>query len=173
MTTDHDDPDESGTPSRHTRRWFLAGTGAVLLGAGGGVAADFTRKRPAAAPNPPPRALVEALHAEQGLVNAVTRAGVDPGPDAARLRQIERDHRQHLAAVQAALAQYDPLKPAPRASRAPATTGPRPMPAATLRKAEAAAAHDGATRAGRLRGRNATLLASIAACEATHVELLA
>lgn len=184
MTTDHDDPDESETPDqksefplpvlpaarpRHTRRWFLAGTGAVLLGAGGGVAAEFARKQPKPPPNPPPMALVAAQTAEQNLLLDAQRTLKRSGADAARLSQIEGDHRLHLQALRAALTRYDPL---PKRRRRLSTRIAGPLGISALRKAESAAARDGAARARQLRGRDATLLASIAACEATHVEVL-
>jgi hypothetical protein len=49
---------------------------------------------------------------------------------------------------------------------------PGPVTRETLQGAETAAASAAATRAAALAGRAATVLASIAACEATHAELL-
>ena len=159
-------------PKPHrTRRWFLAGVGAVLLGAGGGVAAEFARKQPKPPPNPAPAALVSAQAAEEKLLLDAQRARKSSGADAARLGQLESNHRQHLQALRTALSRYDP--PLPRGKRQHFATGiSGPLSVSALREAESSAAREGAARAGQLRGREATLLASIAACEATHVELL-
>ncbi|HET6878076.1 MAG TPA: hypothetical protein VFH38_11145 [Jatrophihabitans sp.] len=154
-------------PPRRTRRWFLAGTAAVLIGAGGGVGAEFLRKPAKPPPNPAPRDLVDALAAEEALLADASRSR---SADTAALSQIQSDHRAHLQALHAALAAYDPL-PRREQRPSPRRTVP-PISASALRKAESQEAHDGAARAARLRGRDATLLASIAACEATHAELL-
>jgi hypothetical protein len=141
--------------------FLAAGGAAVLAGGGAGVGVALTRPRPRP-PAPPaaPAVLVEALAAERALL-----ADLDASTDAAAAA-VRRDHAAHATVLQGAIA----------------ATGARPAPAATptgrarsrdeLRAAEQAAAQAGAARASRASGAHAALLASIAACEASHAELL-
>lgn len=154
-------------PSR-SRRWFLAGGAAVVLGAGAGVAAEFARNTHAPALPPiAPGVLAAAASAERALI-ADLDATTGGSPEVRRvITQVRADHVAHLAALTDLLARY---RKQPGHSTAPAAGAPRTL--AQLNAAEraastAAAAHAAATDAGL-----AALLASIAACEATHAELL-
>ncbi len=152
-----------------SRRGLLLGGAAVALAAGGGVAAGAKRSLPSNRPTGrPPAELVAALAAEQKLIAAIDAT---TGGDAAvrtALRQIRADHAAHHKALQAAVSAYPDAPPTPRSS------GPaQPLDVAGLRSAERQASAGAASRARRLSGRHAALLASIAACEASHAELFA
>jgi hypothetical protein len=172
------DPPGGARPSR--RAFLLGGGAAVVAGAGAGVGVEFWRDRPRPAPKPPrPAVLVAALAGERGLIAALDAALPGAGADRATLRAVRSDHVAHERALATAVAQAgraDLATPAPAAaSSAPASPAPSTPPpdAAALRRAETAASRRAAARAGRLSGRDATLLASIAASEAGHAELLA
>ena len=162
--------------SRPSRRWFLAGGVAAVVGAGAGVGVGFLQPESAPKPNPAPAELTDALAAERELLTlAAVALGRDPSlrADVAALRS---DHTAHLRALQSAIASYD-TSPTPSSTTASSTT-PTPSSAPTspvraqLRAAERAAATAAAARAERLTGSTAVLLASISACESTHAELL-
>lgn len=156
-------PEPSGT----SRRWFLAGGAAVLLGGGAGVGIEYGIRSGRTLPAAPPE-LVVAAETERSLIASLdaTTGGV---PDVRKVITAARaDHAAHLAALEALLARY---------RRPPsATPSARPSAAARtkaqLRTAEQAAATAAASRASALSGAHAALLASISACEATHAELL-
>ncbi|HEX3336548.1 MAG TPA: hypothetical protein VHS54_08805 [Jatrophihabitans sp.] len=164
--TEPPEPAKSGI----SRRWFLAGGGAVLLGGGAGAVAGIVRDGAAPKPNPPPAALVAAVEAERGLIADLD--ATTGGPPAVRrvIVASRADHAAHLAALRAVLARYDAAQPAP-GSTASAPRG-TPRTTAELRAAERVASSTAARRAATLAGADAVLLASIAACEATHAELL-
>ena len=161
-----------GVPGDPSRRRFLIGSGAAVLLAGGigTVAAVATEKSSgtATAPNPPAD-LIAAASAERALIAAVDRAISGRSAPAARLALIRSDHVAHLQALEAAVALVH-SSPSP----VPTSAGgsPTPISAAQLARLEAGAAKTAAGIAARLTGNDATLLASIAACEACHVELL-
>jgi hypothetical protein len=141
----------------------------VLVAGGGGVTAGALQRLPVAHREPPPAELVAALAAERSLI-----AGIDAttGGDASvrtALRLIRADHAAHLDALQAAARAYPGASSSTSPSAPPATALTR----AALRDAERAASTRAAAQAASLSGAAATLLASIAACEATHAELLA
>jgi hypothetical protein len=148
-----------------SRRWFLAGGALVVLGAAGGAAAALLR---GAVPLPPaPAALRAAAAAERRLI-ADLDATTGGSPAVRRvIVQARADHAAHLAALTRLLAGY--RRPAP-ASAAPRGGTPRTL--AQLRTAEQRAAAGAAAHAAALDGGLAALLASIAACEASHAELL-
>ncbi|HLY32895.1 MAG TPA: hypothetical protein VKQ07_00055 [Jatrophihabitantaceae bacterium] len=161
-----------GPPSardrRVSRRAVLVGTAAVVLGAGGGVAAgELRRLHPHHSGIPAPADLVAALSAEWTLIArveyAVARGSVAHGAVAA----IRADHGAHADALVAALRDYAPAQ----VPTAPVQTAPASR--LQLRAAESAAATRAAAAAARLDGRVAVLLASIAASEASHAEVLA
>jgi hypothetical protein len=162
-------PQHAAPRSRLPRRWFLAGGVALLAGAGAGVGADLRRKDPVVRPPLPPRppaALVAAAHAERRLLADLRVTTGGPADVRAVVEQLKADHEAHLAALTALLARY----------RAPSSTpaaGGTPRTPAQLRTAEQRAASTAAAHAEALHGPQAALLASIAACEATHAELLA
>ena len=130
------------------------------------MGAGFLRHRPVRRPPRPPAELVAAAAAERALIADL--AATTGGTPQVRIviEQALADHRAHLAALDGLLARY--RRPTPK-------TGPRPgrpRTRAQLRAAEESAATAAAARALRLGGRPAALLASIAACETTHGELL-
>ena len=167
----HSQPDGPGGPSR--RAFLIAGGTAVVAGAGAGVGVELSRHEPrpraSAPPPPPPAELVNALAAERELI-ATLDASIPTAPQVReRLTHIRADHAAHERALAAAVRQVSGPSTAPTASGTPAAA---PIGAAELAGAERGAAQAAAARAARLTGRNAVLLASIAACEATHAELL-
>jgi hypothetical protein len=155
-----------------TRRWFLGGAVAAVLGAGGGVVAGLAHRSPRSAPPPaPPSVLVAALAAENALVRDLDAT---TGGDAAVRRIIvsaRADHAAHAQALRGLLAAHPHAASTASTSTAPAPRGTA-RTRAQLRAAEQHAAAQAGARAAAARGEVAALLASIAACEATHVELL-
>jgi hypothetical protein len=155
---------------RPTRRWFLAGSAAVVAGAGAGVGAEYVRHEKPAPPPEPPAALLAAAAAERRLISDLVATTGGTGDIRRVIEQATADHRAHLAALEALLTRY--RRPAPPSS------SPSPVPGAArtraqLRAAETAAATAAARHADALRGAQAALLASIAACESGHAELFA
>jgi len=154
-----------------SRRGLLLGGAAVVLAGGGGIAVGALR--PLAHHQPtrrPPADLVAAVAAERALIGAIDATTGGNASVRTALHQIRADHVAHHAALQAAVDGY-PQSPAGAES-----SSSRPVEAldvAGLRGAEQRASARATTRAARLAGKNATLLASIAACEATHAELFA
>ena len=161
-------PAASQGARRPSRRWFLAGGTAVLIGAGAGVAADFVHGAPTpAAPEQAPAALRAARADEQALLAAVRRARADGSLTRDLAELLISDHEAHLAALTAALAGYA------KSGRSGAGPTAGRADRASLRALEHRASHTAAERAARLSGPSAALLASIAACEATHAQVLA
>ncbi|MFN2518857.1 MAG: hypothetical protein ABR604_07420 [Jatrophihabitantaceae bacterium] len=154
-----------------SRRSLLLGSVGVVLAAGGGVAVGALR--PVARREPtgrPPVELVAALHAERTLIAVIdATTGGRPRVRTA-LRQIRADHVSHQIVLQAAVDAYPQSPPATVTSSPGAAQA---LDVAGLRRAEHLASVRAATLATRLTGTNATLLASIAACEASHAELFA
>ena len=118
---------------------------------------------------PPPRApaaLLAAAETERALI-ADLDATTGGAPAVRRVIVAARaDHAAHLHALDAILARFRPTHPARRRHRG------TPRSAAQLRSAEQRAGADAARRASEVDAGYAALLASIAACEATHAELL-
>ncbi len=153
-----------------SRRGLLLGGAVVVAAAGGGVAAGALRPKakPDRPTGRPPADLVAALDSERLLIAAID--ATTGGSSAVRiaLRQIRADHVAHRVALQAAVDTY----PDAPASTPPASPGAvAALTVAGLRAAEEQASAHAATRATRLTGRQAAVLASIAACESTHAEL--
>jgi hypothetical protein len=156
------------------RRTLLVGGALACLGALGGVGAGLLRhSADDEPPAPGPGVLLAAVHAEQVLlahVAAATRARSAP---AAVLRALRTDHAAHLAALTAAVSIATGTAGSSAAESSPATSASPPSAdRGQLRAAENAAAASAARRALLLTGRDAVLLASIAASEACHAELL-
>ncbi len=171
-STDH--PAAAHHRSTPSRRTVLA-TGALCVaaaGAGVGAGVVATRSAPRARSDAE-ATLRAAVAAERALITAAERAMVTALDAAAHpaaslrplLRQVRADHIAHLAALQAALVLAGG-GPNPAPSRPVATNR------APLRTLEQRAAARAAARAALLDGRDAVLLASIAACEASHAQLL-
>lgn len=138
---------------------------------------EFWRDRPqhAAPRRHAPAALRAALAAEHDLIATLDASLPAAGAAAGTLRRIRSDHAAHARALAAAVAEAGGAVPGDQpAASASAGTAPPAAPAsvAQLQQAEADASRWAAKRAGGLSGRDATLLASIAACEASHAELL-
>jgi hypothetical protein len=154
-----------------SRRGLLLAGAAVVAAAGGGV--SVAALRPVAEPDKPtgrpPADLVAALNSERALIAAID--ATTGGSPAVRtsLRQVRADHVAHQVALQAAVDAY-PESPAGNPSSPGAVAA---LTVAGLRNAEAQASAQAATRAARLTGRQAALLASIAACESSHAVLFA
>lgn len=159
-------------PATTTRRWFLVGGAAALLGGAGGVAAQLAHRTARATPAPPPELLVAALAAERSLIADLD--ATTGGSAAVRrvVAQVRADHVAHAAALRGLLATFPPS--ASSSASAPASPIPpaTPRTRAQLRVTEQGAAERAGAAASIAHGHLAALLASIAACEATHVELL-
>jgi hypothetical protein len=154
-----------------SRRGFLAGAGLAVLGAGAGVAVGLLRHRTAdQAEVPDPQTLLAAARAERELMGSLDAELAGQSSPRPLLRQVRADHAAHLAALTAAVAAANGGAPSgsPTAPPPPSTAPGRDA----LRQAEVAAAGAAARRALVVTGRDAALLASISACEATHAELL-
>jgi hypothetical protein len=164
--------DPSRAAAAPARRPVLIGGALVGLGALAGVGAGVIRRSSsdgAAAP-PRPDVLLAAVRAERDLLVQLSAAAGTRSAPAAVLHQLRADHLAHLAALTAAVS---------IATGAAASTASSPPPSSSpaadrahLRAAENAAAAAAAQRALLLTGRDAVLLASIAACESSHAELL-
>ncbi len=163
-----DVPPPTGRPSR---RGFLLGTGLAVVSAGGGVAAGLLVTRPKPDEVTAPAELVAAADAERVLIAALDASLADNPGLAPVLRQVRADHAAHLGALAASVAAVVGV-PSESASPTGPSTPPAALDSAGLRRAEQLAAKTAAARALRVGGTEAALLASIAACEATHVELL-
>jgi hypothetical protein len=146
----------------------LIGTGLAVLGAGGGVAVGLlTHHEPSEVDIPDPKVLRAAVQAEQDLLAGLSGGVPDVPSDL--LRALRADHQAHLTALRASVAV---ALGSPSPSLAPAPRSPGSNSRVRIRALEAAAAQAAAHRAAALTGPDAALLASIAACEATHAELL-
>jgi hypothetical protein len=152
-----------------SRRWFLAGGAAVLLGGGAGAAADLlSRSGPAPRPRAP-EALLSAVAAERTLL-ADLDATTGGSTDARRaITAVRADHAAHLAALTDLLTGY---RAEPRNSTGSLRPRGTPRTLAELRAAEQRAATSAGGWAAALSGGQAALLASIAACEAGHAVLM-
>jgi len=157
-----------------SRRGFLLGAAALVAAGGGGAAAALLRRRPKDKVSYPasPTVLLAAVAAETRLI-----AAIDAARDVAALAHLRADHVAHrealLGAVQLATGSPSSGLSPSGLSSSPSTAPAQPRPTLTqLREAELAAAAAAASAAASLTGAPATLLASIAACEASHAELL-
>jgi hypothetical protein len=166
----------TSTPSRRrgtSRRGFLAGVGLAVIGGAAGVGAGLLVDRSSdAADVPDPKVLLAAVHAEQDLIASIDDT-LQTGPkdvSAALLRALRTDHQAHLSALLATVA-VAVGTPSPSVSPARRRPG-RLLSREQFRMLEAAGAKAAAARALSLTGRDAALLASISACEASHAELL-
>lgn len=149
----------------------------MVAGAGAGVGIEFWRDhpKPAARRQHAPAALRAALAAEHELIAGLDASLSAAGTAAAALRQVRADHAAHARALAAAVAEAGGAPPGAKGTAPDAASTARaaaPRSVAQLRQAESDASRRAAKRAGALSGRDAALLASIAACEASHAELL-
>jgi len=103
------------------------------------------------------------LARERQLIAGATAARATQPSDPV-LAALVTDHQAHLAAIEAAIGSSSPM---------PASTPTATPPTASQLTASEQSAHDAAAAgSATLSGAAAVLLASIAACEAGHVELL-
>jgi hypothetical protein len=165
-----------------SRRGFIAVGVLAAAAAGGGVwlatSAEDDGGR-AATPSVSPE-LRAAAGAERELLATVDAALEHAhGAHRSALLTVRTDHAAHLKAIEGAIADaLYPLPASPSAAPGSATgSSTAPPPAgkvriAQVRAAEQRAAVVASARAAKLTGRSAVLLASIAACEATHAEFL-
>jgi len=158
----------SGSSRRVSRRTILIGTAAVVAGAGGGIAAGELRSlHPHDSGNPAPVDVVATLAYERTLIAQLDFAVAHGSLPQATAAGIRADHAAHADALAGALATYAPAVvpeaavPNSAASRAELRSAES---AASTRAAHIAAAQQDATLA--------TLMASIAASEATHAAVL-
>lgn len=157
-----------------SRRWLLVSGAAVAVGGAAGVAAELVQRRVDAPADRPPQELVAALAAERALI-ADLDATTGGMPAVRRVvRQARANHAAHLQTLRELVATYSGAA-SESASPSAGTPTARGIPRtrAQLRAAEQRASSSAAARAARLDGAHAALLASIAACEATHADLLA
>jgi hypothetical protein len=163
--------DTAGDPRGTSRRWFLAGGAAVLLGASAGVLSDVLQDTANAPPPPAPGALLAAIAAERALIADLDATTGGTPPVRRIIVQARADHAAHLAALVRLRAGFRSSSASPSPSPSPSVHG-TPRTLAQLRTAEAQASTAAARHAAALDGGLATVLASIAACEASHAELL-
>jgi hypothetical protein len=169
------------TVARPARRRVLAaalGAGALALGV-----PPLAGCTPAQSTPPPPDPLepvAEQAEIDVRLATAVAAAHPDLARSAAALAS---DRRQHAAALRAELRRVRPVPPAtaPSSTTAPASTTAPPPVVAPLDPADARATLAGALQAAQdmvsvlvaaVPGHRGALLASIAACCASHQALL-
>ena len=156
-------------------RRALLGAGVVVVagGVGAGIAAAQPRRRRVDHRPGAPAELHAALDRELTLIaglDAALQGTPAPGAPSTVLRAAQADHAAHATALRSAIAAY----PAPDASSTSPTAPLAAAPTvAQLRAAEIMAGRAAAGESAALTGADAALLASIAACEATHAELLA
>lgn len=162
----------SESPGLMSRRAWLGCAGVVTAAAAGGVIVAVARPDTVSGHPPgPPDWLPDALAREQQLLAGIAAAGRTDATLRIRLAPLRADHLAHLQVLQALAARY----PRSAASSGSSPTPPAPNSAgvAGVRVAELAASRATAAAALTAAGSNAGLLASIAACEATHAEILA
>lgn len=156
-----------------SRRGFVLAGSLAVVSAGAGVwwarRPDGTHTRPRPTDT---HELRGAAEAERELIAFIDALGKRThGAHAGTLAAIRRDHAAHYAAIRAVIADEIYPRTLPVQKRATAYAGPKPKPADLLAM-ERQAARQAAARAQRLSGRSAALLASIAASEAVHAEVL-
>lgn len=153
-----------------SRRAWLGSAGLVVAAAAGGALVALIR--PDAVSGHPPGApdwLPDALAREQQLVRGIDAAIRADPTLAVRLTPLRADHTAHLQLLQGLSSRYGPI-PAGGSATRPA---PTPAGVAGVRRAELAASRATAAAVLAAAGGDAGLLASIAACEATHAVVLA
>jgi hypothetical protein len=160
-------------------RRSLLRAGATLAVAGGiGVAAGCTSgPSTPAPPDPVTVALTALLKSEQALVAGYDAAISAHSQLGGRISGVRADHAAHVKALTALLARREPdASPSPSTAPAPAdnslssgSSSSARQQLATLERQQATAAITGCLAAS---GDEAALLASLAASEMTHVEVL-
>ncbi|TML31994.1 MAG: hypothetical protein E6G35_03160 [Actinobacteria bacterium] len=151
-----------------TRRAVLASA----VGAGAGLVVSGCWGRGAPAP-PKPNPLAPALAGALALVDRY-QATVAAYPDLAeRLQPLLADHQAHVDALRRAMGTPSPTaSPSAGGSAAPGVADDPAAAVVALRAAEQAGQADASTACLAAAAEHAALLGSIAACRATHVEVL-
>lgn len=171
------------------RRTFL-GAAAVAVAGGAGVAAQFIRHPGSGAPGrggtahpattaPPPRAplLENALARENRLLTTLDHAAATTPALAPRIAVLRADHQAHAAALTALITAAGVTPKTTAAEITPKTTPSASVAATPARTAdlvrwEKSAAAAVVTDFRTASGADAAVLASIYACEQTHVAWL-
>jgi hypothetical protein len=158
-----------------SRRAWLGSAGLVAAAAAGGALVALIR--PDAVSGHPPGApdwLPAALAREQQLVHGIDAAIRADPTLGVRLTPLRADHTAHLQLLQGLSSRYGPT---PAGGSGSSATRPTPTPTPTgvagVLRAELAASRATAAAVLTAAGGDAGLLASIAACEATHAVVLA
>ena len=148
-----------------SRRMLLTGGAAAVAGALGVAVGVFRSSEPRGRPVPPSW-LLAALAQERSLLDGLAGVPADQVRPAV-VSVIRADHAAHARALEQLVARYG-------GSAAATSSGPSfgRVNRAQLRAAEQVAAGEAGKVAGSLFGANAALLASIAACEAVHGQVL-
>lgn len=154
-----------------SRRGFLVVGGLAVVSAGTGAWLGVRHGHSSTATVADTRLLTAAADSESALIALIdVLAEHAHGSRATLLAAIRADHVAHRTAIRAAIADAmyprTPPKPRPAVFR-----GPKPK-FGDLTGHEQSAARTARSRAAKLTGGPAALLASIAASEAIHVELL-
>ena len=143
------------------------GVRAVAFGAGG---CDLFEPKPPPGPDP-----LEPLRAQAQALADQYAAAIDAAPDlAARLQPLRDAHLAHVAELNNLIGTPPPSAPPSGPPSAPPTGVPGDPAAllAALRAAEEAGQRDAAAACLAAPAHRAALLGSIAACRATHLEVL-
>jgi hypothetical protein len=180
--------------SMPSRRTFLGtsllgatglGAAVVVVAGAAGVAAEFVRHPGArggrhggsgrASVAAPPRApvLEHALAREHQLLATLAHAARTSPSLAARIAVLRTDHESHASALTALITAAGVTPKTAPASSPPDTAGVRPARVTDLIRWEKAAATAVVTDFRAATGTDAAVLASIYACEQTHVAWLA
>jgi hypothetical protein len=149
----------------HTRRRVLAGavgTAAVTAAAGCGLFDDNEKPKP-------PDALQPLLTEAQTLAATFDAAALAQPSLAKRLTPLAADHRAHVAALAQVIGT---TPPSAGPSSAPASASDATALVKQLRSAVQTASKNAAAACGTAAADRAALVGSIAACRATHAEVL-
>jgi hypothetical protein len=166
---------QQSAPAALARRRVLAGG---LAGAATLALAGCHPSLPGASANgasPTPRVIDGALAAALTLLGQFDAAIAAQPSLSARLTPLRADHWTHVTALAKAAGRSVPSAAPASPSASPSAATGFDTPAATLRTlraAEKSAQADAVQACLSAPGENAELLGSIAACRATHVELL-
>jgi len=162
----------SGPHRLMSRRAWLGSAGVIAAAAAGGALVALVRPDPVSG-HPPgaPDWLPGALAREQQLLDGLDAAIRADPTLGARLAPLRADHTAHLQVLQDVSSRYGPT-PATSGGSSATTSAPAPTGVVGLRRAALAASRASAAAALTAAGGNAGLLASIAACEATHAAVL-
>jgi hypothetical protein len=158
----------NGRPTRRAVLTGLAGAGTALALGGCWPKKDG----PAARPTPHP--LTPVVAGTVGLIDRYQAALAAHSDLGTRLQPLLDEHRKHLDALREAMGTPSPSASATASASASASVAPDPAGAlAALHAAEQSGQTEAAAACLAAAADYAPLLGSIAACRATHVEVLA